>query len=184
MRSGGGKPKGSKFEREVCVALSLWISNGERDDVFWRSSLSGGRATIALREGIKRQSQVGDISAIASLGEYLLNHVSIECKSYKNLQVLQSLIKDTGFLYSFWFKHRKQSHRFNKQPMLIAHQNHMPTMCLISDRALDIFKLTQDHVIANLPHWGGYLLLFDCFLREASVPSETAYISKRRSRLA
>ena len=37
MRSGGGKQKGSAFEREICKKLSLWFTENERDDIFFRS---------------------------------------------------------------------------------------------------------------------------------------------------
>ena len=36
--------KGSEFEREMCKCLSLWWTDSKRDDVFWRSAQSGGRA--------------------------------------------------------------------------------------------------------------------------------------------
>ena len=41
----GKSQKGGAWEREFSKYLSLWITEGERDDVFWRSSQSGGRAT-------------------------------------------------------------------------------------------------------------------------------------------
>src|SRR5215216_6431446 len=44
--------KGPQWEREVCRALSLWVTNGERVDVFWRSAMSGGRATVHNRSVI------------------------------------------------------------------------------------------------------------------------------------
>ena len=53
MRKGGGKAKGSSFERLICKELSLWITGGEHQDVFWRSAMSGGRSTVAMKKGDK-----------------------------------------------------------------------------------------------------------------------------------
>jgi len=37
--------KGGEFERDISRFLSRWWTYGERDDVFWRTSASGARAT-------------------------------------------------------------------------------------------------------------------------------------------
>ena len=58
MRKGGGKEKGSSFERLVCKRMSMWLSKGERDDLFWRSAMSGGRATVQLRDDIVDRKSV------------------------------------------------------------------------------------------------------------------------------
>jgi hypothetical protein len=43
--------KGSSFEREIAKLLSLWWSEGMRDDVFYRSHASGGRFTMRRKSG-------------------------------------------------------------------------------------------------------------------------------------
>jgi len=53
--------KGSSFERDIARAFSLWWTNGEHDDVFWRVLGSGGRAT--------RKSRTGKNVAHASFGD-------------------------------------------------------------------------------------------------------------------
>jgi hypothetical protein len=53
MRKGGGKQKGSQFERDVCRELSLWVSHGKQEDVYWRSAMSGGRSTVAALKGAR-----------------------------------------------------------------------------------------------------------------------------------
>ena len=55
--------KGPPFEREVCHALSLWWTKGERDDVLWRSQNSGARATSRSKVGKTTAGQYGDIAA-------------------------------------------------------------------------------------------------------------------------
>lgn len=72
--------KGSSYEREVCRQLGKWWSGGIRDDIFWRTSGSGARATVRSAKGQKTSGQYGDVSAIDSIGEPLLQVFSIELK--------------------------------------------------------------------------------------------------------
>jgi hypothetical protein len=72
--------KGSNFEREICKLLSRWWTSGERDDVFWRSSQSGGRATQRARSGHKTFGSYGDIAAVDPIGQPLLRYFTIELK--------------------------------------------------------------------------------------------------------
>lgn len=68
--------KGAAFERLFSKQLSRWVSNGERDDIFWRSPGSGGwasRKTSSSQGG-------GDIVAIDAVGKRLLDKVTIELK--------------------------------------------------------------------------------------------------------
>lgn len=72
--------KGSSFERLICKQLSRWWSEGERDDIFWRSSQSGGRATQRAKSGRKTYGSYGDIAATDPIGEPLLRFFTIELK--------------------------------------------------------------------------------------------------------
>jgi len=72
--------KGANFEREICKRLSLWWTRDERDDVFWRSSQSGGRATVRFRKGKKTAGSYGDICALDPIGEPLLKIFTVELK--------------------------------------------------------------------------------------------------------
>lgn len=73
--------KGSDFERVLCKQLSKWWSGAEaRDDIFWRSSQSGGRATQRLKSGKKTYGSYGDIAAVDPIGEPLLKLFTIELK--------------------------------------------------------------------------------------------------------
>jgi len=73
--------KGSNFEREVSKELSLWTTNGVRDDIYWRSSQSGGRATIRARQGKKTANSAGDICFIDPIGKPLLDIFVLELKN-------------------------------------------------------------------------------------------------------
>jgi hypothetical protein len=71
MSNGRSKAKGSSFERDICKRLSLWVSDGEEQDCFWRSAMSGGRSTVANRRGVKLNRQAGDITSTSPEGHAL-----------------------------------------------------------------------------------------------------------------
>ena len=148
MISGGGKQKGGNFERLICKKLSLWVSYGKRDDIFWRSAMSGGRATVGLKKGIKRTNQFGDITAIDPMGQKLIDTFIIECKAYKNIQ-LQSMLfgkpKDNS-IYGFWLKLHEQATLLCKDKMLIIRPNNLSILiCLDKDSCFrQILRDTYD----------------------------------------
>lgn len=73
--------KGSSFEREICRQLSMWWTDGARDDVFWRSAASGSMATSRMRrKGKTTAGQHGDIQATDPIGKALTDFWSIELK--------------------------------------------------------------------------------------------------------
>jgi|SRR5712672_596625 len=130
MRKGGGKQKGASFEREVCVMLSKWITSGTREDVFWRSAMSGGRATAAFAKGRSLGAQVGDLSCIHPKGNRFINTFAIECKFYAKLDY-EGLLTGKGKLLAFWAEINEQARRYNKLPFLVCRQNRMhPHVCL------------------------------------------------------
>ena len=72
--------KGGQFERDMARKLSFWWSGGKHDDLFWRASQSGGRATVRGRKGQRTFGQCGDIAATHPDGQSLLDVVTIELK--------------------------------------------------------------------------------------------------------
>lgn len=83
-----GKNKGNTFERLICTQLSLWWSKGIRDDIFWRTSNSGGRATIRSQRNKTTKSHYGDICAVDPIGQPLLDLAVIEAKrGYKEATI-------------------------------------------------------------------------------------------------
>jgi hypothetical protein len=132
-KPGFGKQKGSAFEREICKKLSLWVSSNERDDLYWRSAMSGGRASVQFKKGKTNKTQVGDITAIDSEGEILTNNWIIECKTYQNLHI-DSLFFGTpksNSLLEYWDVLCKQCDIYKKAPILIAKQNGKPIIILL-----------------------------------------------------
>ena len=72
--------KGSNFEREICKQLSLWWTDGKRDDIFWRTSASGAMAKVRSKTKQKTFGQYGDVQAIDPIGQPLMDLVTIELK--------------------------------------------------------------------------------------------------------
>ena len=134
MRDGGGKQKGAVFEREICKDLSLWISKGQYEDVFWRSSISGGRATILQKKGRRADAQMGDITAIRPIGRRLLNHFVVEAKFYRDLMMWGLLKGDTKTgICAFWNKLKTDLFLDGRHPMLIARQNQQSPYVLLDE---------------------------------------------------
>lgn len=146
---GTGKQKGANFERTICKELSKWLSNGERTDLFWRSAMSGGRATITLAK-----SQSGDISAITARGEKFTNIFNVECKYYRDLQIANFILNrhrsKNPKLVTFWNQCYEDAKKNGKLPLLIVKQNHYP-----------IFICSTDDVIQSLLIWRKATLFFD-----------------------
>lgn len=89
--------KGSSFERLICKELSLWWSGGTRDDIFWRSSNSGGRATVRGRQGKGTFGHCGDVAAVDPIGLPLLKTVTLELKrGYSKCSVADLLDEGKG----------------------------------------------------------------------------------------
>ena len=92
--------KGSEFEREFCKDLSLWWTDQERDDIFWRSSNSGGRATVRAKVGRTTAGQYGDVAAIDFDGLPLLELMTMELKRGYSKNTIQDLV-DNKETYEF-----------------------------------------------------------------------------------
>lgn len=79
-----GSKKGTPFERELCRKISLWWTEedprGPSDNIFWRTSQSGGRATTRQKAGKESRVQCADLCAIDPVGEPLMKFMTIEAK--------------------------------------------------------------------------------------------------------
>jgi hypothetical protein len=169
MKSGGSKAKGSAFERLICKRLSLWLSNNQSDDLLWRTSLSGGRATIGLNKDIKRSAQAGDIGAISAKGEAFTSRYIVECKHYKDLQIPSAVFGSTGHFVDFWQRLIVDAGKFEKKPMLIAKQNNRPIIICVDHMGfVDLFDVDDyevDQIIFNVKNLGAvHLFDFDWFI--------------------
>ncbi len=92
--------KGGDYERTFCKLLSLWWTQDlpkPRDDIFWRTGGSGGRANVRFQRGRRTAGQYGDVCATDPIGEPLLDLVTIELKrGYTHKKVKGVKRKVTG----------------------------------------------------------------------------------------
>ena len=171
MRPGGGAAKGADFERSVCKRLSRWLTRRLRDDLFWRTAMSGGRATMQRRKGHRAAAQVGDIGAIDKQGERLTSLFVIECKSYKDLHLTSLLqhvyAQDT--IHAFWARCCRDAKDELKLPMLIARQNVLGEFILLDRAGLVVFNLEPGACSFFQPA-GAYVCWFPAFLATAKRP--------------
>lgn len=145
MKPGGGKRKGTRFEREVCVKLSLWVSHGEDKDLFWRSAISGGRATVLLTKG-RSVKPAGDICAVDPNGHRLTDRFFIECKHVRDLQLHRFMLHE-GTLHNFWEQAVRQAVDHKRTPMLIARQDFLPVLLIVLAGSL-----RQPYPLAEVGH--------------------------------
>lgn len=155
--AGGGKAKGASFEREVCKRLSLWVTANARDDIFWRSAMSGGRATIQRKVGKINLMQSGDVCAVDPLGYPFVQANFTEIKHVRDLAIARGFVCETGTLMNFWNIARREASRYGKRPLLVARQNLYPTLAIT--RCAD--GIFDGLPIIVLHRWDAYVYLFD-----------------------
>lgn len=112
--------KGSDFERWLSIALSGWWSNGERSDIFWRSTTSGARATTRRKGGKRTAGSAGDITAIDPIGNPLTDLVVIEAKNGYNRDSMHDLFdvsnKHGAQQFEKWYAKILDAQEINSTP--------------------------------------------------------------------
>lgn len=141
--------KGGSFEREIAKTLSLWWSDGERDDIFGRSDGSGGRFTQRRKAGKSTANMAGDLTFTDSIGEPLIAAWSIELKTgygkrtdsgfsrWDSLDFLDSRQKEPT-LEKMWKQCVRDAELTNREPVLIFRRNgRSPCIMLNCEYILD-----------------------------------------------
>lgn len=133
MRPGGGKSKGSAFEREIARILSLWWSKGERDDVFARTMSSGAWGTQRAKAGKKTFGQHGDLQAIDPIGQPFISACCIELKiGYGKWCILDAFDRARGTnpqtFESFLIQAQCSAEKTGAMPMLIFKRDRKEVM--------------------------------------------------------
>jgi len=127
-----GSQKGSSFERELCKMFSLWWSEGERDDIFWRTAGSGARATVRKSVGKDTYGQNGDMQAIDPVGEPLLGIFTFEFKvgygKWDILSMIDGNSKETTF-QSFLQQAVSQCIVGTEPALVFKRDRHKPMIC-------------------------------------------------------
>ena len=134
-----GMRKGSQFERSICKQLSEWWTDGERDDVFWRSAGSGARAKTRSKTGRGTFGQYGDVQATDPIGQPLIDLFTIEIKRGYGVTVLEAVDKPGTAAYQLWEKWLRQVIQDHENAgsvswMLITKRDRKETMAAIPIR--------------------------------------------------
>jgi len=137
--------KGDNFERETCRAISLWWTEGERDDVFWRNR------TRVTSNTPNAERQLGDLSTVHTVGVPFVEVFNVEfkigyskTKQGKKHKVipwdLLDLIDGKGKIFlEFWHQTQSDAILSKRFPMLIFKRDyHTPVVVM---RRTDMFVL-------------------------------------------
>ena len=143
--------KGDQFEREVSKELSLWWTEGERDDVFWRCSQSGGRATERRKKGLDTAYSQGDLTFIDPVGKPLIDYFIIELKrGYTNeidpLSLLDKLDRSKqNTLFDWVDKAEKEKESCGRKEIMILFKRdrHKPCILLSEDETSRIIHASD-----------------------------------------
>lgn len=136
--------KGGSFERATCVKLSLWWAG--REDVFWRSSMSGGRATVRRRKMKTTSGSYGDVAAIDPIGLPLLDLVTIELKKGYSKDCFHSLLdKQHRAAQQAWESWIQQATEAWEQSgsfswIIIAERNCRESVVMMPDDLVQVLK--------------------------------------------
>jgi len=147
--------KGDQWEREVSRTLSLWWTNDEEDDVFWRVRASGARATTRRKQGKNTANQEGDIMAVDERGLPLTRLCVIELKKgYSDCEMLDLLDKQPGKRLPILGQFIKQVSdncfdergRLLKNPVLILKRNRKQSLIFLYASLFDGLRTLLDDV--------------------------------------
>ena len=117
MKKGGGKAKGSGFEREISRYLTEWLTGQRKKYYFSRSPGSGALATmVAANDDIS-----SDIIALQPEAKIICDNFSVECKNGYAEASLDKHLKDNknNTIEDFWIQVNRDAAKGNKNPMLI-----------------------------------------------------------------
>ena len=130
------KAKGSRFEREVAVLLSRWWTGDKRDDIFWRSTSSGARATSRAVKNKTTANSAGDLCYLDSVGESFIKYFSTEIKrGYKFFEIQRAVDRDSKKLSVFeeWIEQaaKSQADANARSWLIIAKKDRAKTLALL-----------------------------------------------------
>lgn len=171
MRRGGGKTKGSAYEREVGNQISLWLSHGTRKDLLCRTVGSGAQFTSAARRG-NMAGKPGDLMAQDGAAFGFCEKFVVEVKHWKDLELIRFMFRQ-GELYDAMLKVVKEANGATPPKFwwLVAKQNNRPALLFMSYAALSevVPMRIERHALFN--DMIAVMFRFDEFLK-AVVPEE------------
>lgn len=127
--------KGSKFERKMCKKFSMWWTNNKRNDVFWRTSQSGGRATERQKKGEKTAGGYGDMMATHEIAKPFENIFIIEFKKGYDKDVGALILIDSKqkepSLLKWWKKNEKIKVESSRKFGLVIFERNRRHPCIV-----------------------------------------------------
>ena len=183
MKPGHGKQKGNAFENKIAKELRLWLTKGAREDIFDRTSNSGGKATVHHKAGRFFGNLAGDLMAVGVEGHKLTSIFVIELKhqNEENLNLLNLIFQtaDNGII-AYWKKLLAECDIVKKIPMLIFRQNSRAIYIALSKDGINLFQCAAFITASiKLPKTNLYLLPFTTFLTQVSPDRLTKPIQRR-----
>ena len=131
MRKGGGKTKGSNFEREVCKTLSLWLSHGADSSLFTRNVLSGGAYTRRTSD----RGTPGDLAASDPRSHAFIQKYCVECKHHRDLLLSEFVLRPRRLssLGQIIDKTDRQATEVRRYFFIVAKQNNREPVVLLPE---------------------------------------------------
>ena len=140
-KKASGSRKGSPFEREISKEISFWWSDGERDDLVWRTASSGGRATTRFEsQNLMTQYGFGDLCPthgdIVPLFDLFLFEVKRGYNSKLDLMEeidLPSNLVKTPQIWEWWTTACRDASRAGRpESMIIGKRDNRLAYCIFS----------------------------------------------------
>ncbi len=167
--------KGPDYEREFCKQLSEWWTFGRMDDVFWRTSGSGARATTRLKVGKKTADSYGDVGALRSIGKPLTKSTFIELKrGYTGKKGTQSTkvisflsmfdtpnvdkFKNPPVIIGWWRDAQKKRKQVGRKRVFIVFRRDRKQSCIVMSRKF-FLKLSEKCGKMMCPPYFGFAWL-------------------------
>jgi hypothetical protein len=169
--------KGSEWERECSKILSLWATEGARDDVVWRTAGSGSRWATRRKRGSDTYNQAGDLCATDPCAQFLFDFLLVECKRgyakgkpSESINVLYWLDRPSNtkppLLAQWWEKADEERLRAGRSRAVLLFRRTGKRACIVLERDLmgdleDYIGQYKHHVIALYMAEGPTLLICD-----------------------
>lgn len=138
--------KGDQFERDISRDLSEWWTDGDRDDIYWRTSQSGGRATTRRKKGKSTKNQCGDVAATDPIGLPLVQLMTIELKrGYPKSNIGDVFDRPDHLNPTEWEQHWQQAWEASTNegtfgPCLIIHRTRRERMIYLSNEVVNALR--------------------------------------------
>lgn len=144
--------KGGTFEREVCYQLSRWWTGSRKELVFWRTSNSGGGATVRHRKGVSNKAHAGDITATEETARPFTSLVTLELKvGYNKKKGSQGSIHDLfdrvrqRTMYEEWIVQAETAAENAGSPfwMIVHRRDHRHAMAYFPSRLYALLTMVR-----------------------------------------